>query len=94
MIDLSNFDWGWMNRPVEYDVDGQVEYLWHINPNGSKTHMSEYHKNSIIKEIFEDKCYEQFFEVEEGDTVLDVGASVGPFTYSILHKKPKQVYCF
>ena len=28
------------------------------------------------------------------DIVLDVGASVGPFTYSILHKKPKQVYCF
>jgi hypothetical protein len=94
MIDLSNFDWGWMNHPVEYNIDGQVEYHWHINPDGSLTHMSEYHKNSIIREIFEDRCYEQFFEVEEGDTVLDVGASVGPFTYSILHKKPKQVYCF
>ena len=26
--------------------------------------------------------------------MVDVGASIGPFTYSILHKKPKQVYCF
>ena len=25
--------------------------------------------------------------------VLDVGASIGPFTYSILHKKPKHVFC-
>jgi FkbM family methyltransferase len=24
---------------------------------------------------------------------LDVGASVGPFTYSILSKNPKQVFC-
>jgi len=94
MIDLTNFNWGWMDHPVEYNIDGQLKYLWHINPDGSKTHMGEFHKNSIIQEIFEQKCYEQFFEVEENDIVLDIGASLGPFTYSILHKKPKQVYCF
>jgi FkbM family methyltransferase len=47
----------------------------------------------MYNEIFEQRLYEQFFEVEEGDIVLDVGASVGPFTYSILHKKPKHVFC-
>ena len=26
--------------------------------------------------------------------MLDIGASVGPFTYSILHKNPKHVFCF
>jgi hypothetical protein len=94
MIDLSNFDWGWMNEPVEYYEDGETKYLFHINTDGSLTHMGEYHKESIIREIFEDKCYEKFFEVEEGDVVLDIGASLGPFTYSILHKNPKQVFCF
>ena len=47
----------------------------------------------IYKEIFEEMVYEKFFEVEEGDIVLDIGASFGPFTHSILPKKPKQVYC-
>jgi hypothetical protein len=56
--------------------------------------MGQYHKEGIIGEIFERRCYEQFFEVEENEIVLDIGASVGPFTYSILNKKPKQVYCF
>ena len=55
MVDISNFDWGWMNEPIEYDVDGEIQYLYHINQDGSLTHMGEYHKQSIIKEIFEDK---------------------------------------
>jgi FkbM family methyltransferase len=52
-----------------------------------------FHKNVLTEEIFKNKIYETFFEVEEGDIVLDVGASVGPFTFSILDKKPKHVYC-
>ena len=49
---------------------------------------------TINKEIFQDKIYEKFFEVEKDDIVFDVGASIGPFTYSILDKNPKQVICF
>jgi len=52
-----------------------------------------FHKNAITDEIFEQKAYERFFEVKEGDIVLDVGASIGPFTYSILDKKPSKVIC-
>lgn len=52
-----------------------------------------FHKNSITQEIFVDKIYEKFYQIQEGDTVLDVGASVGPFTYSILSKNPKHVFC-
>ena len=48
---------------------------------------------TISKEIFEEKIYEKFFEVENGDIVIDVGASIGPFTYSILYKNPKHVIC-
>jgi FkbM family methyltransferase len=84
-IILDKFDWGWMDEPTD---------LFHIHSDGRTVHMGQYHKESIIGEIFERKCYEQFFEVEENDVVLDIGASVGPFTYSILKKKPKQVYCF
>ena len=49
-------------------------------------------KDQNIKEIFEGGDYERFFEVQENDIVVDLGASVGPFTYSILSKKPK--HCF
>ena len=83
MTDLTNFNWGWMEEP---------SLVYHIMSNGEHKHMGEHHKDSIIKEIFIDKCYEKFFEVEEGDIVLDIGASVGPFTYSILHKNPKHVF--
>jgi len=44
-------------------------------------------------EIFIKKDYERFFKVEEGDIVVDIGASVGPFTYSIVDYKPSKVYC-
>lgn len=84
MIDLSNFDWGWMNRPTERTL---------TSGNTTKSY-SQWHKDAITKEIFEEQMYEKFFPVEEGDIVLDIGASIGPFTYSILNKKPKHVYCF
>lgn len=51
-------------------------------------------KETIIREIFEDNIYERLFEVEEGDVVFDIGASLGPFTYSILHKNPSHVFAF
>ena len=85
MIDLTNFNWGWMGNPTD---------TYHIMPDGSHKDMGQYHKDSITQEIFIDKCYERFFEVEENDIVLDIGASVGPFTYSILNKNPKHVFCF
>lgn len=55
---------------------------------------NDYGKPLMKDEIFVERCYEKFFEVEEGDVVLDVGASVGPFTRSILYKNPSKVYCF
>ena len=51
-------------------------------------------KEIVEKEIFIDIVYERYFEVEEGDVVFDVGASLGPFTYSILDKNPSQVFAF
>jgi len=82
---INGFDWGWMDEPTD---------VYHIsNINGDHIPMGVYHKNSMIEEIFNKRIYEKVFQVEDGDTVVDVGASVGPFTYSILNKNPKQVFC-
>ena len=85
MKDLSNFDWGWMNKLTKETI---------YDPNIKKDiPLNEYHKNSMINEIFVEKIYEKIFQVKEGDVVVDIGASVGPFTYSILDKNPKMVHC-
>ncbi len=93
MIDLKNFNWGWMDELVIIPNSNGL-YLTNIDKYGVETPIGYFHKNSIIQEIFINKCYEKFFEVESGDIVLDIGASVGPFTYSILNKNPKHVFCF
>lgn len=50
-------------------------------------------KDSLKKEIGREKIYEKFFRVSRLDVVVDIGASVGPFVYSILDKLPKEIYC-
>jgi len=91
MKSIEDFDWGWMGRPVSA---GEGEnYVYHIHPDGRHQHLGEYHKEGAIREIFEGKVYEKFFEVEPGDTVLDIGASIGLFTYTILEKGAKHIYC-
>jgi autotransporter strand-loop-strand O-heptosyltransferase len=53
---------------------------------------SDWYIKQAADEIFGGNTYERFFEVEEGDIVVDLGASLGPFTYKILPKNPKQCY--
>ena len=84
MINYSNFDWGWMDEPTNMIM---------TLPDGQVFSLGEFHKRGMIQEIFTDSCYEKYFEVEEGDIVVDIGASVGPFTFSILNKKPKHIFC-
>ena len=55
--------------------------------------LSDEDKNIIRKEIFEENIYEKYFSVKENDIVMDIGANVGAFSYSILDKKPKHIYC-
>lgn len=78
-----SFKWGWMS-----EFSGSK-----INYADQTFDLSDYHKQSMENEIFNRRIYEKFFDVEEGDIVFDVGASVGPFTYSILHKNPFHVFC-
>jgi autotransporter strand-loop-strand O-heptosyltransferase len=102
-IQKINNSWGWylavknkstqekkinkiINKEVIEEKIDEVSFDW-----GSQT---EWYKQTITSEIFEDRIYERFFEVEEGDIVLDIGASLGSFTYSIIPKNPKHVFCF
>jgi FkbM family methyltransferase len=54
---------------------------------------NEWYRSVIGREIFEDRIYEKFFEVEDGDVVFDAGASTGIFGYSVLDKRPSRIYC-
>lgn len=47
----------------------------------------------IEEEIFKNKIYEKYFTVNRDDIVLDIGANVGAFTYSILGNNPSKVFC-
>ncbi len=48
--------------------------------------------DSLKKEFGKDNIYQRFQSIKSGDVVVDIGASVGPFTYSVLSKNPKIVY--
>lgn len=65
----------------------KTEFDWGIFKNDAFTH------DCFKRDILDNCQYEKLFEVEEGDIVLDIGASVGPFTYSILKKNPKIAIC-
>jgi autotransporter strand-loop-strand O-heptosyltransferase len=73
-----------INKIINKEMIEDKQFDW-----GKK---SEWYVSQATKEIFEDDAYERFFEVEEGDIVVDFGASLGPFTYKILPKNPKQCY--
>ena len=52
----------------------------------------QFYIDFYINEFDNENIYNKIFEVEEGDIVVDFGGSIGPFTYSILNKNPKQCY--
>lgn len=53
---------------------------------------SQAHISYTTRDLFTNRIYEKKFPVEEGDIVVDIGATVGEFVYSILSKKPKHCY--
>jgi FkbM family methyltransferase len=66
-----------MKRPLDWGLIAQNKWF----------------HQTCYTEVFIDDCYQKFFAVEPGDVVLDVGASVGPFSWSIADAGPAQVYC-
>jgi len=55
---------------------------------------SQWFKDVIKGEFFdvEKNIYESIFEVEENDVVMDVGASIGPFSYCLKDRNIKHLY--
>jgi FkbM family methyltransferase len=76
---------------LEQDKDTDNSGLFDSFNWGNQTRT---YKNTMINELITENIYQKFFSVDSGDIVLDIGASLGPFTYSILNKNPKHVYCF
>jgi len=72
-------------KRIDPNFVGEFDFDWGENDENMKT--------IISKEIFEEKIYEKYFSVKEGDIVVDIGSNVGAFSYSISNKKPKHIYC-
>lgn len=49
-------------------------------------------KAYVTEEVLVNKTYEQFFKVEENDIVVDLGASVGDFIWSVKDSKFKHCW--
>jgi FkbM family methyltransferase len=47
----------------------------------------------MLREILHDNVYEKFFTVKNNDVVLDIGANVGIFPFSLRDRRPKRVIC-
>jgi autotransporter strand-loop-strand O-heptosyltransferase len=77
---------------VKEKIDQCISDLNIKNNNFRWFKIDDVFEKSVKKEIFENVIYEKVHTVSEGDVVVDLGASVGPFTISILNKKPKHVY--
>ena len=54
---------------------------------------TQWYKDTVWREIFDQKVYEKFLQVENKDIVFDAGSSTGVFGYSVLDKKPSKIYC-
>jgi FkbM family methyltransferase len=77
---------------VKEKIDQCISDLNIKNNNFQWFKIDDAFEKSVKKEIFENVIYEKIHSVSEGDVVVDLGASVGPFAISILNKKPKHVY--
>lgn len=49
--------------------------------------------NAVSREVFDEDHYERIYQVKSGDVVLDLGSSVGPFSWKVLDRASK-IYCF
>ena len=79
-------------HPV-YSTDVLQSFLANNNFDWGIAANNVWFKNVVQSEIFEHNVYQKFVPVKQGDIVLDVGASVGPFAWSIRDAKPSRVIC-
>jgi FkbM family methyltransferase len=54
---------------------------------------NDWYRREINKEFNERNIYLRYFDISEGDIVVDLGSSIGPFSYLIKNKNPEHIYC-
>ena len=69
------------------------ESKFNYDQNFDWSDLSYEDKITIEREIVHEQVYRFWKDVKENDVVLDIGASVGAYTISILDQKPSKVYC-
>lgn len=92
-LELKNKHWNEMDQIHRNSVMDNLKFL-KVGFDWGHAAENKWFKDTVEKEIFVDNVYQKFFEVEHDDVVFDVGASSGPFTFSIKDKSPSKVYCF
>ena len=92
-LDLRENYWEQMDSIHKESVMNNLKFL-KSDFDWGKAAENKWFKDIVEKEVFEQKVYEKFFSVEDGDIVFDVGASVGPFSYTLEEKNPEKIYCF
>lgn len=71
---------------------GKRKNIKQIFSNRSKF-SSDFEWLDFTENEFRENQYEKYSKVNPSDIVVDIGASVGSFTYSIIDKSPSVVYC-
>ena len=69
--------------------------VWRMNKlsNINWGSLDDVNKNTIYREIEQEKVYEYWRKVQDDDVVVDIGSSVGAFSVNALSKKLKKLYC-
>jgi FkbM family methyltransferase len=76
-----------------FGLQFQKKSTFNYPENFNWAELSDDDISTIKREIVDEQAYRVFRDVQANDIVLDIGASVGAFTVSILDQKPRQVYC-
>lgn len=69
----------------------------YVLPNGLEiVHLHQYETDYLYKEIFEDQCYLRHgIRLNDGDTVIDIGANIGMFSLFVLNRYPNaRIFAF
>lgn len=75
-----------------WQTAGKRKNIKQIFSNRSKF-PSDFDWVDFTENDFIENQYEKYSKVESSDVVVDIGAGVGSFTYSIIDKSPSVVYC-
>ena len=92
-IDLTWRRKGWSSYPYDAQYASGERWGEYIPDDLDLGENHETFKSFVYREIVLERLYEKFKRVEDGDIVVDIGANVGVFPYSLKDRKPKAVIC-